>query len=70
MSERDELVEHAEILRCEECGGVSADGRGWQAHLIVGPEHAEDEEEVAVFSSDCIEREFGRQDERRSSRWR
>jgi Zn finger protein HypA/HybF involved in hydrogenase expression len=58
VSERDELTEHAEILRCEECGAVSADGRGWQAHLIVGPEQAEDEEAVAVLCPACVAREF------------
>jgi hypothetical protein len=47
-------------LVCAECGAVAPpDGRGWQAHIIVGPEHAENEEEVAVFCPKCIEREFG-----------
>jgi Zn finger protein HypA/HybF involved in hydrogenase expression len=58
MSERDELVGHAEVLRCDECGAVSADGRGWRALLTVGPEEAEDEDDVAVLCPDCASREF------------
>jgi DNA-directed RNA polymerase subunit RPC12/RpoP len=48
-------------LVCAECGSEAPpDARGWQAHITVGPEHAEDEEEeVAIFCPECIEREFG-----------
>ncbi len=37
MSERDELAVHAEVLRCDECGALSPDGRGGRAVLTVGP---------------------------------
>jgi hypothetical protein len=45
-------------LECEQCGRVSPEGeRGWTAHLT-----AEDDgsDGVAVFCSECDEREFGR----------
>jgi hypothetical protein len=37
--------------------GTSADGRGWRAFLTVGPEEAEDEDDIAVLCPDCAERE-------------
>jgi Zn finger protein HypA/HybF involved in hydrogenase expression len=45
-------------LRCAECGAESADGRGWRAYLVVGPEHDEETEEAVVFCPECAAREF------------
>jgi hypothetical protein len=58
MSERDELAERAKVLRCDECGALSPDGRGWRAFLTVGPEEAEDEDDIAVLCPDWASREF------------
>ncbi len=58
MSERGELAERTEVLRCDECCALSPGGRSWRAFLTVGPEEAKDEDDVAVLCPFCFEREF------------
>lgn len=43
------------MLRCEECGKTSEDGKGWRSLLTV-------DDEAVVYCSECAEREFGKND--------
>lgn len=45
-------------LVCAECGATTTDGRGWRALPTVGDEAAEDEDQMAIFCPECMEREF------------
>ena len=45
-------------LVCVECGTVTHDGCGWRALLTTGDEEAVDNDEVAVYCSECAAREF------------
>jgi len=59
VSHREPTELPAGTLRCVECAAETTDGLGWRAFLTVGDEDAEDEEQVAVYCSECAEREFG-----------
>jgi Zn finger protein HypA/HybF involved in hydrogenase expression len=59
VSERN-LESVDRTLRCAECGAEPADGLGWRAYLVVGPEHDEETEQAVVFCPECAAREFDR----------
>ena len=51
-------VEPPQTLTCIECDKTSEDGVGWRAEIGVDIDN-EEPDEVAVFCSECWEREFG-----------
>ena len=56
------MVERATdgLLVCTQCAtDAPPDAFGWQAHLTVGDDDAEDAEEVATYCPECAAREFG-----------
>ena len=54
------------VLRCEECGCVTEDARGWIAQLIMGDEEEPDLEPcVVAYCPACAEREFSFRTRRR-----
>jgi hypothetical protein len=47
------------VLHCEECAGISLNGRGWIALIIDDEEDPETPACVASWCAACAEREFG-----------